>query len=83
MSDCIEAVCILFDDFDGRYWELGEVLDEIVRCRDCQWFLDIDDSCGRVAPSAYDEGTGDEVIWLADAEPDGFCKWGKRKEARA
>lgn len=50
--------------------------EEIVRCRDCKYYYDVDDlddaQCHWFT-DCYDQ----PVYW---AEPDGFCKWGKRKE---
>lgn len=50
--------------------------EEIVRCRDCQYYYDVDeldDAQCHWFTDCYDQ----PVYW---AEPDGFCKWGKRKE---
>lgn len=56
-------------------WQWLPVCEKIVRCRDCkhysehEWILitDVSDVC-------YFFGDGVKV------EPDGFCKWGERKE---
>ena len=53
-------------DFDNG-WIPGEQREEIVRCRDCRFSLAHGNGCGR-----------NQDIY--DAEPDGFCKWGERKE---
>ena len=45
----------------------GTLHEEIVRCRDCRFSLAHGNGCGR-----------NQDIY--DAEPDGFCKWGERKE---
>lgn len=43
--------------------------EELVRCRDCRWFLN-------------DSMYGDACRWFCRyiGDHDGFCKWGKRKE---
>ena len=59
-------------------WHWLPVLERIVRCRDCkhysdhEWVLvtDVSDVC-------HFFGDGVKV------EPDGFCKWGERKEEDA
>lgn len=55
------------DDHEG-HWLTG---DEIVRCRDCEFSM-FDKECSRVDP-------WEDETWFA-IEPDGFCKWGERKE---
>ena len=57
----------------------------IVRCRDCKHFNDYHGKCHRQSGVLIDdystrrlEDLGD-VLVLADAEPDGFCKWGERE----
>ena len=47
---------------------LGEVRGEIVRCRDCRFSLAHGNGCGR-----------NQDIY--DAEPDGFCAWGERRQS--
>lgn len=63
--------------------------EEIIRCRDCKHFNEYHGKCHRQSGVLIDdystrrfEDLGD-VLVLADAEPDGFCKWGVRKENHA
>jgi hypothetical protein len=43
------------------------ITEEIVRCRDCRFSLAHGNGCGR--------------NWdIYDVEPDGFCKWGERRD---
>lgn len=51
---------------DYRWAILGEA-EEVVRCRDCVWYAHLRCMCRR----------GDFTV----LEPDGFCKWGERREA--
>lgn len=60
-------------------------LQEVVRCRDCKHFNEYHGKCHRQSGVLIDdystrrfEDLGD-VLVLADAEPDGFCKWGERE----
>lgn len=65
-------------DFDDG-WIPGEHREEIVRCRDCKHYYEVDEyhpngnydrRCCK-----YFDSYDDEV------EPDGFCKWGERRQA--
>lgn len=65
----------------------GFVREEIVRCRDCEFFNEYHGKCHRQSGVLIDdystrrlEDLGD-VLVLADAEPDGFCAGGVRKDA--
>lgn len=72
--------------------EWNVVLDQsqpIVRCRDCKHFNEYHGKCHRQSGVLIDdystrrfEDSGD-VLVLVDAEPDGFCAWGYRKENHA
>lgn len=61
--------------------------EEIVRCRDCRHFNGYHGKChrqkGGVLIDDYStrrlEDLGD-VLVLNDAEPNGYCAWGERKE---
>lgn len=62
-------------------WDTGLVIDtfsknnlreEIVRCRDCKFGVDGGKYCA--------EGCADSWDWR-NVEPDGFCKWGERRDA--
>ena len=53
--------------------------EEIVRCRDCKHYDDNTISCDYFAHAEYDEVLGYYVDVLEPVEPDGFCKWGERK----
>ena len=48
--------------------------DEIVRCRDCERYYSHIHGCDLFAFDTWDSLT------YADVEPDGFCKWGERRE---
>ena len=72
MSEYIIAHCV--DSVSGvRYDELHE---EIVRCRDCKHFEYWTFRDGR---NAHDCARGGD--YLFDTEPDGYCKWGERRDA--
>ena len=55
-----------------------------VRCRDCKLFNDYHGKCHRPAfiidahGNLYFQGEG--LMSATDAEPDGYCAWGCRKE---
>lgn len=55
-----------------------------VRCRDCELFNDYHGKCHRPAfiidahGNLYFQGEG--LMSATDADPDGFCAWGKRRE---
>ena len=49
------------------------MLVEVVRCRDCRW-LDHHNLYLCMLP----DGDGGYACWVV--EPDGFCKWGERKD---
>lgn len=58
------------DDHEG-HWLTGE---KIVRCRDCKYHV------GNDTMFSFYNGTCD---WWAESpkvDPDGFCKWGKRRD---
>lgn len=62
---------------------------EIVRCRDCEHFNEYHGKCHGQSGVIIDdystrrfEDSGD-ILVLVDAEPDGFCKRGVRKENHA
>lgn len=60
-------------------WRVHE---RIVRCRDCRYATDEGYGCKHF--SHYEQGAS--YRWEdapADVEPDGFCKWGERKEVDA
>lgn len=79
MSEYEEAICSIIEDMDGRFYELGAIRESIIRCRDCQWFNDVLDTCHRNSYATYDEETGDEIIAYAEASPEGFCAWGEAR----
>lgn len=70
--------------------EWNVVLDQsqpIVRCRDCEHFNEYHGKCHRQSGVLIDdystrrlEDSGD-VLVLVDAEPEGFCAWGERRES--
>lgn len=71
MSEYIIAHCV--DIVSGvRYDERHE---EIVRCRDCIYYVQDPDPIDPGWPMMC-ERTGDDMV-----EPYGFCAWGERKEA--
>lgn len=51
-------------DVSHRWVDSGEC-EEVVRCRDCEWYAHLRMMCRRA----------DFTVM----EPDGFCAWGKRK----
>ena len=74
MSEYI-VKCKEFVGISGKmkFPEYIDLNQEIVRCRDCKWFYCLTtDAC-------VCERSGEKFMpWV---EPDGFCAWGKRKEA--
>ena len=67
MSEYVYAT----DEHKG-HWLTGE---EIVRCRDCIYYVQDLDPVDPGWPMMC-ERTGDDMV-----EPYGFCAWGERKEA--
>lgn len=62
-----EYIADLHEDENGLL-ELGEVREEIIRCRDCDHLIecmDLDDWCSRHE---------------SEVNPDGFCAWAERRE---
>ena len=55
------------------YWHMTHlpVLEEIVRCRDCEHYHDKFNGCDEFGDMWHDE--------YANVEPDGFCAWGERR----
>lgn len=53
--------------------------EEIVRCRDCEHYDSLRDGCWWFAHAERqpDYSWADEP---SDVEPDGFCKWGERRD---
>lgn len=59
------------------HFDFSNIHEEIVRCRDCAHAIDNGekgnaDYCGRP--------DGDGGYLLFSVEPDGFCKWGERRQ---
>ena len=72
MSEYItDAVICNFDGEPGGLIKHASVditvKEEIVRCRDCKYYNECWDFCERLKPGMV-------------VEPDGFCKWGERRE---
>lgn len=71
----------------GAYLKVRDAMHErkrelIVRCRDCNYVTDEGYGCKYF--SHYEQGAS--YRWedvLAEVEPDGFCKWGERREVDA
>ena len=53
--------------------DVSQLREEIVRCRDCEHYIDAQNEC-----NLQDEWN--EFHWL-DVEPDGFCAWAVRRES--
>lgn len=66
MSEYIIKAADWAIDYKGE--SLFKGCEEIVRCRDCRFSLAHGNGCGR-----------NQDIY--DVEPDGFCKWGERRNA--
>lgn len=64
------------DGHEG-HWLTGE---EIVRCRDCEHANKGGTLCNFFASWVPVAGGDEYEDMPADVEPDGFCKWGKRRE---
>lgn len=62
-----ESVCV-----DGRRRRVFEMMEELVRCRECSMYDAEDETCYR---DPEHTGRG----WRAD--PYGYCAWGERSEA--
>lgn len=79
MSEYIYAT-----DDHGNQWIKWE---EIVRCKDCEFFNDFHGLCHRpvlvidgTTNARWVDGTDEtEPICATAAKPDGFCAWGVRK----
>jgi len=54
--------------------EVAEFIGAIVRCRDCK-FCHKNYCEKRISPTV----SPSEIYWIP-VEPDGFCKWGERRE---
>ena len=52
-------------DVSHRWVDSGEC-DEVVRCRDCRWYAHLRMMCRRADFTVL--------------EPDGYCKWGERRD---
>ena len=61
---------------DLRFW----LRERIVRCRDCDFSQKDGTCCILFAGWEPVEGGDEYELVSADVEPDGFCKWGERKE---
>ena len=58
----------------------------IVRCRDCRHYNEYHAKCHRAALVIFDDKTiwtdkSNECLSVTDAEPDGFCAWGERRDS--
>lgn len=62
----------IYQEYHCTTYEPLHQHEEIVRCRDCKHFMN-GDLC-----KLQDEWN--EFHWL-EVEPDGFCKWGERRDA--
>lgn len=56
------------------------VRERIVRCRDCDFSQKDGTCCILFAGWEPIEGGDEYELVSADVEPDGFCKWGARRE---
>ena len=65
----------------GGECDFGALHEPIVRCRDCKHYDDVVVGCEHFSHSEYDKTFGYYVDVLEPVEPDGFCKWGERKES--
>lgn len=70
MSERIKEIIVRYDDKQSFIYgnTLGEVIGELVRCKECKWH-------------SYD--TDDECRWRIEEIPkdDDFCSRGERKES--
>ncbi len=69
-----EYVVDLYTDHDGVKCE------RVVRCRDCKHSHKDGTLCNLFASWVSIAGGDEYECMPADVEPDGFCKWGKRRE---
>ncbi len=67
-----EYICELHEDWssDQGLLELGEVREEIIRCRDCIQFNERTGICAYHSPNGYS----------FTPETYGFCAWAKRRK---
>ena len=77
MTEYIITVDETKTDYDGNVPISAKR--EIVRCRDCEHFDSLRDGCWWFAHAERqsDYSWADEP---SDVEPDGFCKWGERRD---
>lgn len=70
MSEFIVTLDLENTDIEGSIPIVNT--EPIVRCRDCKYGIDGGKYCA--------EGCADSWDWRI-VEPDGFCKWGERRDA--
>ena len=56
-------------------------LEEVVRCKDCKYYVDVEGQDLKPYCTNTFEGTAISPNVHRWVRPDGFCAWGKRKEA--
>lgn len=70
-----------FEECLARLWGVP-IYEEIVRCRDCDLSQKDGTRCILFAGWEPIEGGDEYELVSAEVEPDGFCKWGKRRNDR-
>lgn len=66
---------------DGHGMGTTHIRERIVRCRDCKHSHKDGTLCNFFASWVPIAGGDEYECMPADVEPDGFCKWGKRRES--
>ena len=64
------------DDHEG-HWYTGE---EIVRCKDCRYFIETTCECRQFAHEETSPMTGEPYECCETVDPDGYCAWGEPRE---
>lgn len=55
----------------------------IVRCRDCEHYMSVTASCQYFSIESYDRTFNCDTTVYFPVEPNGFCKWARRKDEAA
>ncbi len=68
---------------DGRFFPTMPDLEEVIRCRDCEYF-DTDECRCRQFLVPYPPGENGSILkgakLMANVDPDGFCAWAEGRE---
>ena len=70
----IECVCSFEEEYGFLKSETMSIVSELVRCKDCKYYLKSDEKCQLIDTRLHFYETGKR--WAEDS----FCSWAKRKE---